>query len=305
MCIHIAYNIDDNYVKYCAITLTSLFVNNREEKFHIHIVTGGLSAESKSILTGIVEGEYGQKVSFYEIGYDILKDCPANNISITSYFRCFLVSILPASVSKVIYMDSDIIVCGPVKGLWVADIDGYAIGGIEDMWSSKKELYSLLEYPEHYSYINAGVLLFNLNYWREHQIQDKVVSYIQQNPEKLLHNDQDALNGALYDQKKFLPFRYNMQDGFFRRKRKVRNESLALLDAETDKAVIIHFTARKKPWKDNCTHPYKRTYLKYLDITQWKGERPKPDYGFRINRFFLYIQGVLGLKNTYRKIKIK
>lgn len=303
--IHIAYNIDDNYVKYCAIAITSLFVNNRNEKFHIHIITGGLSPESKTVLREIVEKEYAQQISFYETGYDILKECPAKNISITTYFRCFLTLILPESVSKVIYMDSDTIVCGSIKELWETDIEGYALGGVEDMWSSKKELFVRLGYPEHYSYFNAGVILFNLNFWREHHIQDEIITFIRKNSDKLEHNDQDVLNGVLHNRKKFLPFRYNMQDGFFRQKRKVRKESEPILDAEMDKATIIHFTARKKPWKDNCTHPYKKTYLKYLDMTRWKGERPKIDYGFRFNRFFLIIQEHLGLKNRYRKIKFK
>ena len=172
------------------------------------------------------------------------------------------------------------------------------------MWSGKEDHYSRLCYSKEYSYFNAGVLLINLDYWRKHDIEPQIVSYLQQFPERLLYNDQDVLNAVLYQQRKFLPYRWNMQDGFFRKKRKIWKTSLPALNAEMPKAVIIHFTGGKKPWHDECVHPCKKLYLMYQDMTQWVGERPKINYWSRINRFFQAIQGVFGLKNTYIKFKV-
>ena len=36
--IHIACNIDTSYVKYCIVMLTSLFENNQNVSFHIHVI---------------------------------------------------------------------------------------------------------------------------------------------------------------------------------------------------------------------------------------------------------------------------
>lgn len=36
--IHIACNIDSNFTIHCAVTLTSLFANNRNSEFCVHII---------------------------------------------------------------------------------------------------------------------------------------------------------------------------------------------------------------------------------------------------------------------------
>ena len=41
--IEIICNIDHNFVKYCGVMLTSLFENNRNEQFHIHIFATDLN----------------------------------------------------------------------------------------------------------------------------------------------------------------------------------------------------------------------------------------------------------------------
>lgn len=306
--IDVVCNIDNQYTKYCAVMLTSLFANNKNESFHIHIVADALSDDGQRVLLDIVEKQYNHTLSFYLVGGKMLSGCPIdlnNYISISTYYRCFLMSILPDSLSKVLYLDCDLIVCGEIQPLWDIDICGYAVGCVEDMWSGKDYHYSRLQYDSAYSYFNAGVLLINLDYWRQYSIQNKIATYIQRYPDRLLFNDQDVLNAVLYDQKFFVPFRWNMQDGFFRRKRKLRKESLPLLEHEMKNAVIIHFTGGKKPWHDNCIHPYKSEYLKYWDMTQWKGERPPINYAFRFNRVFEVIQGFMRLKNSYRKINKK
>ena len=48
--IHIACNIDSNYVRHCAVTLVSLFENNRKEQITAHIIARDLSDAEKKIL---------------------------------------------------------------------------------------------------------------------------------------------------------------------------------------------------------------------------------------------------------------
>lgn len=208
---------------------------------------------------------------------------------------------LPPDIHKVLYLDCDLLVCGSIAELWNTDLDGSAIGAVEDMWSGKQEKYSRLCYPKKHSYFNSGVLLINLDYFRWNDIGRAIAEYIAKYPERLKFIDQDVLNAVLYSHKKLLPMRWNMQDGFFRKKLKLRPEAISALDEEMPKTVILHFTGPKKPWFDTCRHPYKKMYFKYLDLTKWKGERPQVNYMARLNDFFLSIQGLMGLKNLYRK----
>lgn len=303
--IHIACNIDTSYVKYCMVMLTSLFENNRNVSFHIHVIAGELSVEARSLLCDWVEKHYSQTLTIYETGEDLLKGCVIygdSHISLATYYRIFLETILPQNLQKVIYLDCDLVVNGSILDFWNTDIKEVAVGCIEDMWSGKPDNYTRLHYDASFSYFNAGVLLVNLDYWRKIGFQQKAVKYISQHVNELIFNDQDVLNALLYDCKSFLPFRYNVQDGFLRRKRRIRPESIAALDQELLHPVIIHYTGGKKPWQYKSQHPYKGLYFHYLDLTPWKGERPVVPFSYKLKRAFdrlLYFMRLA--KPKYRK----
>ena len=64
MMIHIACNIDHNYVRHCAVTLVSLFENNPKETFTVHIIARELSETDRNILTALAE-KYKNKACYY------------------------------------------------------------------------------------------------------------------------------------------------------------------------------------------------------------------------------------------------
>lgn len=274
---HIVCNIDNNYTKYCAVMLTSLFENNKGTYFVIHIICDQLSKENQSVLKEIVETKYNNQMRVYCLGEHFLDNFYTksdSHISKSTYYRLFISSIIDDSVTKVLYLDCDLVVVGSICDLWNTDISNYAIGVVEDMWSGKEDNYIRLSYDSLYSYFNAGVMLINLNYWRQNFIESELLKYANCNMSRLIFYDQDVLNAVLYQHKKNLPLRWNMQDGFLRKKKKIKREYLDVLDTEIGLAVIIHFTGSKKPWHYKSVHPYKSEYFKYLDLTQWKGERP-------------------------------
>lgn len=300
----IACNIDNNYVRFCSIMLVSLFENNKDESFDIHIVTQDLSEEGQKTLKDIVCRQYNQRIHFYIVSSDLLNDFPidsTSHISISTYLRLFLSRVLPSSLSKVLYLDCDIIVRSPIAAFWNIDLTGYAIGCVEDMWSDKDENYSRLGYSKDFLYFNAGVLLINLDFWRQNHLEEEFTDYVKHNAEKLLFNDQDVLNGVLHDKKLFIPFKWNMQDGFFRRRRRIRKDVWDELDNELCNPAILHFTGSKKPWHYKCMHPYKSDFYLYQRLTQWKDCSPKTDYWFS----FLKIIHRLAISLRIKKCKYR
>jgi len=301
----IACNIDNNYIRFCSVMLVSLFENNRDQSFDIHIVSQDLSEDGQQTLKDIVCKQYGQRIHFYFVGPDLLNNFPIDtnsHISISTYLRLFLSSILPASLSKVLYLDCDIIIRSSIAGLWNIDLTKYAIGCVEDMWSDIDNNYSRLGYSKEFLYFNAGVMLVNLDFWRRNHLEEEFVRYVRNNPEKLLFNDQDVLNGVLYDKKLFIPFTWNMQDGFFRRRRRIRKETWDALDKELFDPAILHFTGGKKPWDYKCMNPHKSEFYVYQNLTQWKDCRPKRNYCFLFLRSLQKLAIFLGIKKRkFRK----
>jgi lipopolysaccharide biosynthesis glycosyltransferase len=273
----IAFNIDDNYIMQCCTTIVSILHNNKKSAVRFHVISNGLTDESMSKIKQMVVN-YRQQVFFYVVEPEMMSDYEIfdrqGHISMATYLRLFVSDILPEQLHKIIYMDCDLIVNGSIAELWETDVENYALAAVEDMWSGKADNYVRLGYDSADTYFNAGVLVVNLDYWREHNVSQQAADYVASHAGQLKFNDQDVLNGLFHDCKLLLPFRWNVQDGLLRRKRKIRPEAVQSLDEELKNPVIIHFTGHRKPWDYICLNPYKELFFKYVDMTEWKGFRP-------------------------------
>ncbi len=296
-------NIDDNYTKFCGVMLTSLFENNRDEDITVHVLGRALASGTREVLTDLVERKNKGKIAFYHVE-NMAFPLPETNahISVATYYRLFMASLLPESLHKVLYLDCDLLVVGSLKEYWNTDITRYAVGVVEDMWAYDHDRGKRLGYPSEYSSFNAGVMLINLDYWRAIEFEKKAVGFIEEKFDVISDADQDVLNGLFYNQKLFVPFRYNLQDGFYRRKRHIRKETEEVLNNELKHPVIIHFTNRRKPWKSDCIHPLKKEYFRYLDMTVWKGERPAMSFRQAWKTVNYRLAAFLHLANGFRRI---
>ena len=171
---HIAFAIDHRFVRPCAVTMVSVLRNNVPADVAFHVVGLDLRAEDKAFL-GEVVGSYGAAVRFYEVEkgrletYDMRWE--AQRLSQVVFFRCMLSSILPASISKVLYLDCDILVLASLRGLWDTDLEGVALAGVPDSLTVNPAHCRRLHYDLSYNYFNGGVLLLNLDYWRMHGVE--------------------------------------------------------------------------------------------------------------------------------------
>lgn len=277
--IHVACNIDANYVKYCGVMLISLFENNKESTFDIHIVADTLPQEQVKVLESII-ASYQNEVHFYFDSSHLVNNLPQiaqSHLSLAAYYRCFLSSILPDHLKTIIYLDCDLLVVSSVKELWELEISDYPLAAVVDKGCFKDKVYKRLGYDKRYSYFNTGVQLVNLEYLRKINMEKLVLDFMEQCNIQLDYYDQDILNCLFHKKKKLIPFRWNMQDGFYRTKQRMDINELSMEEALQNPA-IIHFTGNKKPWHYECIHSLKGLYYKYLDMSPWKGERPPVDY---------------------------
>lgn len=101
--IHIACNIDANFIQHCAVTLVSLFENNKRADICVHIVAPYLSEADQAILRNLAT-PYGNEVCFYYPPKDLLQCFSikkfGKRISMATYYRCMFSSILPESLEN-------------------------------------------------------------------------------------------------------------------------------------------------------------------------------------------------------------
>ena len=305
--IHVACNIDANYIRHCAVTLVSMFENNRDERFTIYIVYKGVCPADEEALVSLVSG-YGHEVHFYSPderlleGFEIRKF--KRRISLATYYRCILAELLPESVSRVLYLDCDIVVTGGIAAFWNTPLDGVGVAAVEDVGAHEAERYDVLQYPAELSYFNAGVLLINLDFWREMRMGEACAEYYRKYPERILFNDQDLLNSLLCRHKVLVGLEWNVQDGFYRRPKAMTPEWKAKYADALLRPTILHYTNRK-PWLYDCSHPMRGEYFRYLALTPWgKSDDVRHRPVEQIKRMLRFLPFTLGLrKPKYVDIK--
>lgn len=278
---NVCYATDDNYLMHLCSSIVSLLTFSKNpQEVTIHILANNVSISNKKILIDISK-EYDSTIIFYDVN-DLTKYIPltleVNKLSISTYLRLFLAEILPRSIEKILYLDCDVIINGNVWDIWENNIDDYLVGGVVDTMFPKYLIEIGLKQDE--PYINAGVLFINLRKWKENNITQQFVDFINKFNGSVPHLDQGVINGVI--KKKFiLNLCYNVQSPVFVFKRYhdlinfygIKNyyKKEVWLFAKNN-PIIIHYTSSYvgRPWYNFCLHPLKNKYLHFRRLTVFK-----------------------------------
>lgn len=263
---------DEKYAMPCGVCVMSLFENNRDLQCNVYILTDWLSEQQRAKFEKL-SYKYSKTITIITIPTSqISKLKVSTRFSKSIYYR-FLIPNLLKNESKALYLDCDIIVNGCLDSFYNIDLKNYGCGVIEDQCCDDIRIYNRLNMKG--NYFNSGVLLMNLDYWRENNITEKCIDFIYRNPEVCVWPDQDALNIILNEKVIYCPYGYNFQTFFLLNKFElfVRKEKWSEIDKWKENPIIIHFTTDLKPWHKECNHPCVATFLKYKNMSPWKHDK--------------------------------
>lgn len=296
--IHIAFTIDHKFTRYCAVTMVSILKNNAPKEITFHIVAQNLPQEDCRILSQLING-YGAFIEFYNVPNEKIQNYKVQwegqRLSIVVFYRCLLASILPSTISQVLYLDSDILVLDSLKELWNSNLNKVALAGIQDTVSPNPNFSTRLQYDISYNYFNGGVLLLNLDYWRQHNIEMQCQEYYQQYKSRIIYNDQDILNGLLYNQKILVDMKWNVQDDFYRISSYHSSEWKPSYTQAILSPIILHYCGRK-PWAYHCMHPLRHLFFDYQKLTPYDDWIITNKASVRIHKFIHFLPYTLGIK---------
>ena len=209
-------------------------------------------------------------ISFEKVKIDksVLNNCPireGDHVSLATYYRLLLPKILPNNIDKVLYLDGDMLCFDNLEELYKTDLTNFAVAASPDSQCLNVKRKSLLGLKKETLYFGAGMLLINLDYWRKNEIEKKSLEYIKNNPEKLPWHDQDTLNVILEGKVKFVDFKYNFYETFFKiREKSTMTDNLwEKVQIAKSNICICHYTQAEKPWFFECEHPLKDIYRCY------------------------------------------
>ena len=228
----------------------------------------------------------------------------SHHITSTAYLRLLAANLLPDSIDKVIYLDSDVLVKDDLNKLWEIEIGNNYCLAVPDIAcpfvdsrmadsnyrKSSPYLAAIapiqnwraLELDPSQPYFNSGVMVLNLARWREEKIEHKLLECLRNNKRYVWCWDQYALNVVFAGQWGRLPLRWNLGAHAFEFPDKSHNPCDENEFQEMhDNPAIIHYTTEWKPWDYRPMHPLWPDFFDYLDKTAWNGWRPeKPDFKF-------------------------
>jgi lipopolysaccharide biosynthesis glycosyltransferase len=277
--VNIAYSCDNSYISHTGISIISLLTNNKFiDEITIYLISKGISAHNLNVIKDIC-AQFGRElvvVPFEDIAYDLKLTNTGRHIE-TVYTKIFLSRI--EKLRKCLYIDSDTIVAASLESLWNTDLSGSYLAAVETISIRNKRK---LEIKRESVFFNDGVTLMNLEYCRDNQLIEKCLRFIDKFEGSPPVLSEGVLSSICQDEVKIMSMRNNLMSGMYQLG--IENpEYLStittyskddIIDA-CQHPVIIHFLSAfyNRPWSVHCSHPLKRYYLEYKEMSPWKDEK--------------------------------
>ena len=253
-------------------------INNLSSHFDVHIITNFMEEKLKQKLDTLSKN-YKCSFHLYTINNldKISKLKVSDHVSNATYYRLIMAEILPKHIDKILYLDSDVVVISPLEELYNIDLENYfiAASGFSGTLVKSKGF-------------NSGVMVVNLEKWRNEQISTKVIDFATQNRNKLPYHDQSALNRVIKQNYLIIDRKWNFQVDLSPRKIQKPDDNIALKNAR-----IIHYIGSSKPWYFWISDQRKNIYELYLKKSLWSTSKLQ----------MIFQQTVYFLKALQRKLK--
>ena len=255
-----AYN---NYAPYMGTAIASVLKNSLEdEKITFHLIDGGITKENKDKILSLKNIKdcdiifYTPDIERYNAWFE--KTLAKLYFSPAMFYRLSIASLIP-DVDKILYLDSDLIVTGSLKELFLMNLENYYAFVVEHLIELEKE-----KKDKNKKYFCSGFLLINNKLWKENNVEAQFINYYEKNYQTCF-GDQDILNAVLEDKVKYIDKKWS-----FLADKRYYYQNPNLKDA-----IIVQYLGFEKPWMKNCrTSLLIDEYWKYYQYTPWFRDEP-------------------------------
>jgi len=284
---NILYVTDDNYAMQSGISMISLLEHNKELKeVVVFIADTGISEKNRAYLKQIAES-YDRElylISALEYVEQHLHGYNMSGFSPVVMVRLFMTEYLPDTVEKILYLDGDTLVPGSLKDLDELNMGDRCLAAVPELYMPPHKKQISVGFKKEETYYNSGVLLCNLQKWREDHVLDTFMTFFRENADKLLFPDQDVLNYCFRGNILTLPFRYNFSTNLpyfpYDSVKKIQPEYCRISPVEYQRdlkhPVIIHYLGDERPWFRGNFNICRHLFEKYKKKTPWKDEPMVP-----------------------------
>ena len=288
------YVFDDAFAECASVSICSFLENNNwQSATCIWIFDDGISDLNKKKISGMV-GTHNCEIKYIST-MELNDKLKRANVDTwrgrySAYIKLFVGKLdLKRDVDKILFLDADTIVISSLEELFDINLDGYACAMALEGVPGSYYKYSGIEGKQLF---NAGVILFNIEYWGKNNMEKRLWDYLNQKTQYFLLPEEDLLARVCENEISRLEPKYNMQTSFFIYSNrlfynqmgwnKLENNfySLNELIAQKGESCILHCIdcGTGRPWQEGNIHPYNKYYDFYRNKTKWREEKKRGMY---------------------------
>lgn len=299
--IRVLFCCDPPYFAALAAALGSLLASNGHNQLEVHLATSRPDPAQEARLADWMATQ-GVPFQLHRFNWGGRRWPTAFHITQATYIRLFAPRFLSPSVDRVLYLDADLLVLDDLRPLWEIDLGDHAVAAAPDPYGQGRS--EALGLAAATPYVNAGVLLMNLDVWRRERVTSQLCRCVEQRGAQLLFHDQDALNLVLAGRILPLDPRWNLQAKALRPRGRRGVADAAALARAASAPAVLHYTTARKPWLFVMPVPGKALYWRSLASTPWAGSQPH-DRGWRHVPEFLFnhLVDLIGLDYTWDRFQ--
>jgi lipopolysaccharide biosynthesis glycosyltransferase len=263
--ITVVYSFDRNYARYAAVSAYSLALHARTELQVVWIVP---EADEASVIptAAYLAQKTGLDLRLISVPmHDLGEWKVSDHFTQATYLRLLVADLVQEP--RVIFLDADTLVVNDLSALWETQLGENVIAGVPDQAGGET---SKVVRTEGDPYINAGVLLMNLEALRNDRMQEKARAIYRHHCADLTWFDQCVLNKYAEGRKLVLDKGWNRQIA-----------ALEITEAEFDDLLkepglaVLHFVTNNKPWHPWCNRRVIDLWWRYANEMGIEGLEPQ------------------------------
>ena len=272
----IACTTDRRFAELAGVMLASLFRNGEVGGWRVVVIGYRLRERDKARLRQSC-GADGERLEFIDVDPkmpEVRRLLPTRfALSPAPYLRLLIPSLLAGVTGRVIYLDADTLVLSSLRPLAHTKLEKeHVLAAAEDDASTHPRNDGRIpSFPPDRPYFNSGVLLIDLDGWRDQDVTRRAFAFIAKNEHRLAFADQDVLNAVLCESWRALAPEWN-----YTHHRASKGDCAS--------AHVVHFTGNK-PWSNDCLHPAKGLFLQYRAETPWRHRRMTTHFERRMGKW--------------------
>jgi lipopolysaccharide biosynthesis glycosyltransferase len=253
---HIASAADDNYLPHFGAMLHSAWLYHPHARFYL--LDSGISESNRALLTQFT-GSHGIDLTIIDCATRLVT--ALGDIPKRSHYARLLIPELLDDHDRVLYLDADITITGPLDELFATDLQQQPFSAVRDIELTRQRDSSRQGVAFDATYFNSGVLLIDIGRWKSLRITERVFQHARDYHQTFYLSDQSALNAVLLRNYREIDQKWNFLKF---------HEHDAVADVH-----VVHHTLYEKPWR-SARVAFVDVYKFHRDCTPWPFTKVDP-----------------------------